>query len=123
MTKYRSAVAAFPWAETPTYKTLHKHYEKYGLDNHGTGYRGADQRYTSYAKFSADALIEVAFDYLGENAYVQFCEAVGYGNFTEQARADWRAERGLDTPTATSKAPQSRSKARNSTAGSPARGK
>ena len=77
-----------PGAERPTMKALLAHWRQYGLSEK-PGYRGKVARYGSYKKLAKDPLIEVAFDYLGEQSYVQLIEAVGYGEFVEDARADW----------------------------------
>lgn len=93
-TKFRSrGVEAFTPEQRPTLEGLIRHYRAYGLSEK-TGYRGKKQRYPNYKALSADPLIEVGFDWLGENGYVHLVEAVGYSEFGADARADWRAEHG-----------------------------
>ena len=82
------------WAR-PNYESLVRHFDKYGLSNAHTGHRGSAQTYGNYKKFAKDALAEVAFDYLGEDTYVVLVERIGYSEFADQAREDWRQARGL----------------------------
>lgn len=90
MAQLRS-VYPIPGAERPTVASLIAHFKAYGLSEK-VGYRKKLQRYGSYKSLAKDPLIEVGFDYLGENAYAHLIEAVGYSQFTEAAREDWKAE-------------------------------
>lgn len=80
-------------AERPTLEALLVHAEKYGIGE-PTGWRNQSKRYGSYAKLAKNPFIEVAFDYLSAQAYAFLVEAVGYGEFAAEAKADWLAERG-----------------------------
>lgn len=89
MTKARAdSTFMLPNAPRPTYDDLITHFNRYGLDNAQTGYRHAPERYRNYERFANDSLVQVAYDYLGTEAYVALVEAVGYGNFKKQARED-----------------------------------
>jgi len=73
-----------------TVESLLTHYRQHGLENSHSGYRGREQRYTTYAAARKDALIHVARTFLSEDAYVHLLEAIKYGQWPDQARADWR---------------------------------
>lgn len=90
MTKIRSVNPG--GAARPTLEGLLAHFKAYGLCQK-PGYRGVKPRYKTYKTLAKDALVEVGFDYLGEKAYVRLIEAVGYPEFAEAARADWKSER------------------------------
>ena len=94
MIKIRS-VGPQSGVDNPTLEKLLAHFKAYGLCQK-PGYRGAKPRYQSYKTLSADALVEVGYDYLGEKAYVHLVEAVGYPEFAEAGRADWLNEHGDD---------------------------
>lgn len=91
MAKFRSRSTEATGAKRVRTADLIKHYQAYGLSE-GTGYRGKKSRYKSYKMLAKDPLIEVAFDWLGADSYVQVIEAVGYGEFAEEARKDWEDE-------------------------------
>lgn len=78
------------WLKPVTVQNLLDHYNKYGLDNHGTGYKGRDEQYRSYNQLRADALVHVARSRLTEDGYLQVLRLVGYDQYEEQARSDWR---------------------------------
>lgn len=73
-----------------TVAALLGHYRKYGLDNAHSGYRGKEERYTSYKKAREDALLHVARTFLTERAYIQVLEGCGYHGWEAEAAADWR---------------------------------
>lgn len=77
--------------ERPTLEGLLIHFRAYGLSEK-LGYRKAKVRYGTYKALAADPLVEVGFDYLGVESYVQLVEAVGYGEFAADARKDWTTE-------------------------------
>lgn len=91
MAKIRSVY--MPETTTPTLKSLTKHFQQFGLSEK-VGYRNKARRYPNYSSLAKDPLVEVAFDYLGENAYVHFIETIGYPQFAEAARDDWKDEHG-----------------------------
>lgn len=74
-----------------TVANLLAHYQRYGLDNSQSGYRGKPGVYNSYKDARADALLQVARSRLTEDAYIQVLEAVGYPQFEDAARDDWRS--------------------------------
>lgn len=78
----------------PTYDSLIKHFKKWGLST-TTGYRGKEVDYSTYTKLSKDPLVEVAFDFLGQNDYALFVVAVGYPHMEFEAREDWNKSRGI----------------------------
>jgi hypothetical protein len=77
-------------ASAPTVGGLLAHFRQYGLSEK-KGYRGKLQRYGSYKSLAKDPLVEVAFDYIGEDGYVQVIEGIGYGHFADAAREDYQA--------------------------------
>lgn len=65
--------------------------QKYGLDNaKEVGYRGKAVTYTTYNQVREDAWVHVARSEFGQETYVQLLSAAGYGQFEEEARADWK---------------------------------
>lgn len=91
MTSTIRSVPPMPGSDPVTFEGLLTHFQKYGLSEK-LGHRNKVQRYGSYKKLATDPFVEVAFDYLAENAYVALIEAIGYGHFAEQARADHKEE-------------------------------
>lgn len=85
-------VPVFANYPNPTLEDLLNHERKFGLDL-GVGWRGAEKRYGSYKTLSQDPLVEVGRTYLNQENYVALIEGIGYGQWREQAAADWEAFR------------------------------
>ena len=90
MAKFRSnAAPQAEGAERPTLAGLVKHAKTYGLEGETAGYRGVISRHNKYKALAKESLVEVGFDFLGVESYVQLVEALGYQSFADEARADW----------------------------------
>lgn len=89
MAYVEDAAASAPGAEPVTFEKLMKHYDKFGLDNEHTGWRGAAEVYKNYKKAREDSLIWVARTFLTQRAYLAVLDALNYGHFKDQAAKDW----------------------------------
>lgn len=106
--KFRSGSTALAvigdWPR-PTTQELIRHAKRHGLDDvdakgvprdkraRALHNEGARWHYPTYRRLASDSLVEVAFDHLDEESYAQFVSAIGYDNFRESARKDWREAR------------------------------
>lgn len=85
-----------PGAEPVTVEGLLQHFNKYGLDNSHTGYRGKAERYTGYGTLRTDSLVHTARTFLSERAYLHLLEAIGYAGLDKAASIDWRQAHNIE---------------------------
>ncbi len=94
MEQYAARFPAATEAEYPvTSDGLVKHFQKYGLDNSHSGYKGKAETYSNYKALRQDCLVLVARTYFAEDTYIQILDVIGYGQYAEQGRADWKEMR------------------------------
>lgn len=79
-----------PSAERPTLEQLLTHAKKHGFTHAPRDGHGRRRQFRGYKRLSRDPLVQVAIDYLGQNAYAAFIEGIGYGKFKDKARKDWK---------------------------------